>query len=219
MNATFAEKLAQLRAQKGLTQRELGAAAGVAWSMISKYESGQSMPRLKVLMRLGGALGVPVKELLGEESGRPSVELYDGFSSRLLDLRCRKKISLRLLSKRTGIETSVLAEFEQGELSPSTDDLYSLADALGVSVTELAGEKHDAETVRIKLSFDDSPEDPVTFPVTPASYQSLIEAAERLGLTPGEVLARLIETAADAARDPDNASETALNLLESMKLK
>lgn len=187
--------------------------------MISKYESGQSMPRLKVLMRLGGALGVPVKELLGEESGRPSVELYDGFSSRLLDLRCRKKISLRLLSKRTGIETSVLAEFEQGELSPSTDDLYSLADALGVSVTELAGEKHDAETVRIKLSFDDSPEDPVTFPVTPASYQSLIEAAERLGLTPGEVLARLIETAADAARDPDNASETALNLLESMKLK
>ncbi|MEJ5039921.1 helix-turn-helix domain-containing protein [Pseudomonas sp. B21-036] len=219
MNATFAERLAHLRAQKGLTQRELGAAAGVAWSMISKYEAGKSMPRLKVLMRLGEALGVSVEELQGAESGRPSVELYEGFSSRLLELRCRKKISLRLLSKRTGIETSVLTEFELGDLSPSTDDLYNLADALGVSVSELAGQKDEAETVRIKLSFEESPDEPVTFAVTPESYQSLIEAAEKFKLTPGEVLARLIESAAGAASDPGNASEGALNLLDSMKLQ
>lgn len=66
MSETFAEKLALLRAQKGLTQRELGAAAGIAWSMVSKYESGQSMPRLKILMRLADALGVSTEDLAGD---------------------------------------------------------------------------------------------------------------------------------------------------------
>ncbi|MCP8350649.1 XRE family transcriptional regulator [Pseudomonas sp. FBF18] len=66
MNGTFAENLAQLRAKKGLTQRELGAAAGIAWSMVSKYESGQSIPRLKILMRLADALGVSKEDLAGD---------------------------------------------------------------------------------------------------------------------------------------------------------
>lgn len=69
MNGTFAENLAHLRAKKGLTQRELGAAVGIAWSMISKYESGQSTPRLKILMRLADALGVTVENLQGYEPG------------------------------------------------------------------------------------------------------------------------------------------------------
>lgn len=213
----FAEKLANLRAQKGLTQRQLGEMAGVAWSMISKYESGQSKPRLKVLMRLGDALGVSVEELQGETSGRPSVELYDGFSTRLLELRHSKKISTRLLAKKTGIDASVLTEFELGETTPSTDDIYDLAEALGVTVSELAGEKDEDETVRVRIKFEESPSDELVIAATPASYQSFIAAAEKLGMTPEAVLARFIEVAAEAARDPDNASEQALDLLESFK--
>lgn len=219
MKNNFAEKLANLRAQKGLTQRQLGEMAGVAWSMISKYESGQSKPRLKVLMRLSDALGVSVKELQGEKESRPSVELYDGFSSRLLELRCSKKISLRLLAKRTGIDISVLTDFELGELSPSTDDLYDLAEALEVSISELAGEKDEEETVRIRLAFDDAPDKLLTVAATPDSYQTLIDTAKRTGLTPGEILTRFMEIAAEAARDPDNASEAALKLLDAVKFK
>lgn len=79
MNGTFAEILAHLRAKKGLTQRQLGSSAGVAWSMISKYESGQSTPRLKVLMRLADALGVSVDELQGQapESGTVTLVLEE----------------------------------------------------------------------------------------------------------------------------------------------
>ncbi|EXF95804.1 DNA-binding protein [Pseudomonas fluorescens HK44] len=71
MNDTFADKLAYLRAQKGLTQRELAALTGIAWSMISKYESGQSKPRLKVLLRLAEALGVSSEDLLGIQESKP----------------------------------------------------------------------------------------------------------------------------------------------------
>lgn len=219
MKNNFAEKLAHLRAQKGLTQRQLGEMAGVAWSMISKYESGQSKPRLKVLMRLGDALGVSVKDLQGEEESRPTVELYDGFSSRLVELRHNKKISMRLLAKKTGIDTSVLTEFELGETTPSTDDIYDLAEALGVTVSELAGEKDEEEAVRIRIKFQDRPDEDVVVAVTPASYQSLIETSERLGMKPELVLARFMEVAAEAARDPDNASQQALDMLESIKYR
>lgn len=219
MKNNFAEKLANLRAQKGLTQRQLGEMAGVAWSMISKYESGQSKPRLKVLMRLADALGVSLKELQSEEGGRPDVELFDGFSSRLLELRHNKKISIRLLAKKTGIDASVLTEFELGETTPSTDDIYDLAEALGVPVSDLAGHKDEEETVRIRIKYQDSPDDDVIAAVTSASYQSLIDTADRLGMKPENVLARLLEVAAEAARDPENASEEALKLLESIKLK
>lgn len=67
MNDTFAEKLAYLRAQKGMTQRELAALTGIAWSMISKYESGKSKPRLKVLLRLEEALGCAGELTGGDE--------------------------------------------------------------------------------------------------------------------------------------------------------
>ena len=215
----FAEKLANLRAQKGLTQRQLGEMAGVAWSMISNYESGQSKPRLKVLMRLGDALGVSVEDLQGQESGRPSVELFDGFSSRLIELRHNKKISLRLLAKKTGIDTSVLTEFELGETTPSTDDLYNLAEALGVTVSDLAGEKDEEEAVRIRITFPDSPRDDLVVAAAPAWYDSLISTAEKLGMKPEDVLSRFIEIAAEAARDPENASEQALDFLESIKYR
>ncbi|MBZ3666648.1 helix-turn-helix domain-containing protein [Pseudomonas monteilii] len=75
MKGTFAETLARLRAEKGLTQRQLGSSAGVAWSMISKYESGQSTPRLKILMRLAEALGVSVEELQGQAPESRTVTL------------------------------------------------------------------------------------------------------------------------------------------------
>ncbi len=75
MKGRFAETLAHLRAEKGLTQRQLGSSAGVAWSMISKYESGQSTPRLKILMRLADALGVSVDELQGQEPESRTVTL------------------------------------------------------------------------------------------------------------------------------------------------
>lgn len=75
MKGTFAETLARLRAEKGLTQRQLGSSTGVAWSMISKYESGQSTPRLKILMRLAEALGVSIDELQGHEPEPDSVPI------------------------------------------------------------------------------------------------------------------------------------------------
>ena len=61
---TVGERLRTLRLQQGLTQRELArrVAGGVDLSYISLIERGEQLPSLKVLQRLGSALGASLKE-------------------------------------------------------------------------------------------------------------------------------------------------------------
>lgn len=63
MSNPIALNIARLRAEKGLTQRELAEMAGLSWSQISRYESGVVRPRLGSLLRLAEALGVQQKDL------------------------------------------------------------------------------------------------------------------------------------------------------------
>jgi transcriptional regulator with XRE-family HTH domain len=56
----------RLREDKGLSQRQLAARAGVTNGYVSQLEAGDKKnPSLAVLPRLAKALGVPVTELLG----------------------------------------------------------------------------------------------------------------------------------------------------------
>lgn len=75
MNDSFAETLARIRAQKGLTQRDLAAMIGVSWSQISKYESGKSKPRMKILWRLEEALECPGRLSGSSEEDEVSVSV------------------------------------------------------------------------------------------------------------------------------------------------
>ena len=62
--AVIGERLRNLRLQQGFTQRELArqVAGGVDLSYISRIERGEQLPSLKVLQRLGIALGASLKE-------------------------------------------------------------------------------------------------------------------------------------------------------------
>jgi len=69
--------LRSFRLRQGLTQRELAqrVAGGVDLSYIGRIERGEQLPSLKVLQKLGDALGVPVAEFFGP---RPADELAGG---------------------------------------------------------------------------------------------------------------------------------------------
>jgi len=56
-----------LREQRGLSVRKLGEKAGVHYVSIVKMETGRLDPRLSTLLRVAGALGVTVSELIGEQ--------------------------------------------------------------------------------------------------------------------------------------------------------
>ena len=59
----ISEKIAQARKQNNLTQRELAEKLNVSDKVISKWETGKSLPDVETMLRLSKALGVSISEL------------------------------------------------------------------------------------------------------------------------------------------------------------
>lgn len=70
-----AERLIQLRAQRGWSQEELGARSGLTYKFIGEVERGQKSPSLDSLGRLAQGLGIDVGELVGAPSGKEAYPL------------------------------------------------------------------------------------------------------------------------------------------------
>lgn len=70
--ASFAEKLRELRIQRNLGQKELGAVIGVSDSSIRKYESGDRTPNPDAITKLANYFGVSTDELLGSNTTESS---------------------------------------------------------------------------------------------------------------------------------------------------
>jgi XRE family transcriptional regulator, regulator of sulfur utilization len=69
----FAENLLRLRQATKMSQEELAFRASIHRTQISLMESGSRQPRLDTLVKLAGALEVPVESLLKGISWEPSV--------------------------------------------------------------------------------------------------------------------------------------------------
>jgi transcriptional regulator with XRE-family HTH domain len=65
----FGERLRQLRKAKGLTQKQLGEAAGMGERAVQKYEAGTDIPIMDNLARLADVLDLSLDELVGRERG------------------------------------------------------------------------------------------------------------------------------------------------------
>jgi transcriptional regulator with XRE-family HTH domain len=79
---TFGDRLAQARLMRGWSQTDLGKAADMAPTQVSRYEAGRATPRGLTLGRLASSLGVRPEWLvtgLGDvESGRSPSSLPSG---------------------------------------------------------------------------------------------------------------------------------------------
>ena len=87
-NCKIAERLTELRIQKGITQNELAKALSVSNKTVSKWENGLSAPNLNMLVTLSDFYGVSTDSLLGrEDESTPSP-----IPSRLSELRQNERI-------------------------------------------------------------------------------------------------------------------------------
>jgi transcriptional regulator with XRE-family HTH domain len=72
----FAQRLAALRKQKGLTQQQLADRIQTHVQQLKRYEAGSSQPTLDVIRKLAIALGVTSDQLLfGNDERGPDDEL------------------------------------------------------------------------------------------------------------------------------------------------
>lgn len=67
----FGENLLRIRQARKLSQESLAERAGIHRTQISMFETGQRQPLLETLVRLAGALEVPVPTLLEGISFKP----------------------------------------------------------------------------------------------------------------------------------------------------
>ncbi len=66
---------------------------------------------------------------------------------RVRGLRERGNLSLRALSGRCGLSINTISQIERGDNSPTVSSLHRLAEALGVSITELFRDEHEHAVV------------------------------------------------------------------------
>ena len=65
--ATFSEALKRIRLERKLTQEEFAKQLGTTKQVISRYESGQRIPKLSVASEFAKKLGVTLTEMTGDE--------------------------------------------------------------------------------------------------------------------------------------------------------
>jgi transcriptional regulator with XRE-family HTH domain len=70
----FSDRLAELRRQRGLTQVQLAARAGIHPSGLHRYEAGTAQPTLEVIRGLCVALSVSADSLIFSDDSRTLVE-------------------------------------------------------------------------------------------------------------------------------------------------
>jgi len=88
----LSENLRQLRETRGLSQERLASLAGIPRPTWATLESGSANPTLSVLVKVAGALGVSIEELIGPP--RTTGTLYPAAS---LKTRRRGEVRIRNL--------------------------------------------------------------------------------------------------------------------------
>jgi len=108
----FGERLCQIRKSRGMTQAELGMAAGVSNRVIAYYEQDGAQPPGAMLVDVARALRVSTDQLLGL---KPAKEKTSPRAARLLK-RLRKIEALRPADQRTVLKVldSLLASHGRG---------------------------------------------------------------------------------------------------------
>jgi transcriptional regulator with XRE-family HTH domain len=78
MDLDLGKRIRLIRKEQKRTQEDIAKLCGFTKSMLSKIESGGAMPAVSTLMKIAGALGVKVSDLLEEQSGSDTVMVSAG---------------------------------------------------------------------------------------------------------------------------------------------
>jgi transcriptional regulator with XRE-family HTH domain len=96
--STVPERLKQLRTERGWSLEQLAQLCDVSRSMLSQIERGQANPTLGVAIRIAGAFGLTIGELVGEATQRSSAIHVIRHDDPAHHYRSDENVSIRTLS-------------------------------------------------------------------------------------------------------------------------
>lgn len=83
----------ELRREKGLSHKELGALIGVSNKAVSKWETGASAPKTETIIKLAAVLGVTAEELLcGKQQEFENLNTLEALSNKTANMYLQEKL-------------------------------------------------------------------------------------------------------------------------------
>jgi len=142
--AHLARNLIELRHARSLTQDALAASSTLPRSTIANLESGDANPSLAVLVKVAGALGVPIDELLAAPRAKVRKWSADDVGARQ---RGRGVTERPLVPEPVPDEMMSVMDFAPGAVMggtphlPGTREFFTCLD--GRVTLHVAGERHE----------------------------------------------------------------------------
>lgn len=88
LSETFGKNLSRLRKMENMTQLELAEKLNYSDKAVSKWEQGNSLPDVRVLVKLADLFGVTVDDLIREQRQSPVVPKVARLRGRMITLIC-----------------------------------------------------------------------------------------------------------------------------------
>lgn len=93
-NYDVANRIYELRKEKGLSQKELGALIGVSNKAVSKWETGAAVPKTETIIKLASALGITAEELLcGKRTEAENLNTLGALSDKTANIFLQSKLN------------------------------------------------------------------------------------------------------------------------------
>ncbi len=145
-NYELSNRIYELRTQRGLSQKELGALLGVSNKAVSKWETGTAIPKTETLIKLADVFEISTEELLNTIHQEDSKEINSVVNSNnsteniceekiivnkidatqanakegktLLEFRAERGLYIKDVAEKIGMDESELQEIENSGLVP-----------------------------------------------------------------------------------------------------
>lgn len=127
-NYELSNKIYELRTQKGLSQKELGAILGVSNKAVSKWETGTAIPKTETLIKLAEVFEISTEELLNmalplqntqtKEEGIILNPINARMGKTLAEFRAERGLYLKDVAEKIGVSEEELQAVEDSYLVP-----------------------------------------------------------------------------------------------------
>lgn len=188
--------LRDARLASGKSMKELGDVIGVSSGSISAIERGANSPSLPELELLSFFLGTPINHFWGEEvvsqEPHPTQQIeakkllalrHRAIAAMLRQARTEMNLSQKDVADRTGISTSRIRRYENGDTPVPLPELEGLANSLGHDVSQFTDNSGPVgewiQTQRAGEEFESLPRGLKEFVIDPVN-RPYLEIAQKL---------------------------------------
>lgn len=133
------KRMKQARIKTGISQKEMAIRLGISRSSYSNYENEHREPGINLIYSFCKEVNMTIDELIQIEfmAIGQSIKMNIDTGKQIKEARVKAKLTQEKLAQKAGISVFTLQKYESGDRNPKIESLQKIANALGISITQL----------------------------------------------------------------------------------